>query len=336
MTTTIKDVARKAGVSTATVSRALNNVGPVDEETRQRVRMAARKLNYIPNALGRSLSTKRTNAIGLLLPDLFGEFFSEILRGSDQTAQQSDFHLLVSSSHTNKEELRTALRIMRGRVDGLVIMSPYVDRETLNQNLPQSLPVVLLNCQVDSDGFDTITIDNFEGARNMTEHLLSHGHKRIAIITGTEGNFDASERLRGYRAALHGHGVSFDPTLQVSGEFSEATGYAAVKNLLSLASRPTAIFASNDSMAIGALSALRDEHIQLPEEMALAGFDDVPIASYLTPTLTSVQMGIHDLGVQAIQTAVHAACNKSAHRKQHVVVKTRLSLRESCGCTMNH
>ena len=336
MTTTIKDVARKAGVSTATVSRTLNNVGPVDEKTRHHVRMIARKLNYIPNALGRGLSTKRTGAIGLLLPDLFGEFFSEILRGSDQTAQQSHFHLLFSNSHTNKDELRAALLSMSGRVDGLVIMSPYLDRETLNQNVPQSLPVVLLDCHVDSDGFDSINIDNFDGALEMTQHLLSHGHRRIAIITGTEGNFDAGERLHGYREALHAHGVQFDPQLQVPGDFTEASGYDAAKKLLALSPRPSAIFASNDSMAIGALSALRDQRIQLPEEMALAGFDDVPIAAYLTPNLSSVQMDIHNLGVQAIQTAVHAICNKNVHRKQQVVLKTRLSLRESCGCASKH
>jgi LacI family transcriptional regulator len=329
---TIKDVAREAGVSTATVSRVFNNVGPVGEETRRHVKVVARRLKYAPNALGRGLSTRRTDSIGMLLPDLFGEFFSEVLRGSDQTVQQSHYHLVVSSSHNNKEAIRAALTMMRGRVDGLVIMSPHIDAETLNENLPQSLPVVLLNCYVESNGFDSLNIDNFGGAYEMTRHLISHGHKRIAIITGTEGNFDASERLRGYAVALREHGIMPDPALQIPGSFGEASGYDAAHALLKLPQRPTAIFASNDSMAIGALSALRDEGIQIPDDIALAGFDDVPIAPYLTPSLTSVSVGIRGLGVRAIETALHAVRNKNAHRKQQVLLTTTLSLRESCGC----
>ncbi len=330
--TTIKDVARVAGVSIATVSRVFNNVGPVDEETQQHVRQVARQLKYVPNALGRSLSTRRTDAIGLLLPDLFGEFFSEVLRGSDQTAQQSHYHLVVSSSHNNKEEIEAALAMMRGRVDGLVIMSPHLDAETLNENLPQSLPVVLLNCYVETDGFDALNVDNFGGAYAMTKHLLSHGHERVAIIKGTERNFDAAERLRGYRLAMQEAGRGVNPHHETSGNFTEASGYDAVRELIATSPRPTAFFACNDSMAIGALSALRDEGVQIPEEIALAGFDDVPIASYLTPALTSVHVGIHNLGVRAIETALHAVRNKNGHHKQQITLETTLSLRESCGC----
>jgi LacI family transcriptional regulator len=228
--------------------------------------------------------------------------------------------------------MRAALTMMRGRVDGLVVMSPHIDAETLTENLPQSLPVVLLNCYVESDRFDSLSVDNFGGAYAMTRHLLSHGHQRIAIIKGTQDNFDAAERLRGYCVAMGEGGVAIDSRLQSPGNFTEAAGYEAVKDLLSVSPRPTAIFACNDSTAIGALSALREQGIQVPEEMALAGFDDVPIAAYLTPTLTSVHVGIHDLGVKATDTVVHAVRNKNAHHKQQAVLPTRLSLRESCGC----
>jgi LacI family transcriptional regulator len=329
---TIKDVAREAGVSTATVSRVFNNVGPVDEDTERNVRVVARRLKYVPNAMGRGLSTKRSDAIGLLLPDLFGEFFSEVLRGSDQTAQQAHYHLVVSSSHNNREEIRAALTMMRGRVDGLVIMSPHIDAETLNENLPQSLPVVLLNCHVESNGFDALNIDNYGGARAMTEHLLGHGHTRIAIIKGTERNFDATERLRGWTDAVRSAGITPDPAWELDGNFTEASGYEAMAALLALAPRPTAIFACNDSMAIGALSALRDRDIRVPEEIAIAGFDDVPVASYLTPSLSSVDVGINTLGIRAIETALHAVRNKNAHKKQQMIQPTSLSLRASCGC----
>jgi LacI family transcriptional regulator len=333
MSTTIKEVAQHAGVSIATVSRVLNNVGPVDERTRERVRESARQLRYVPNAMGRSLSRRKTEAIGLLLPDLFGEFFSEVLRGSDQTAQHSNYHLVVSSSHNNKKEIRAALTMMRGRVDGLVVMSPHIDAETLKENLPQSLPVVLLNCHVESHEFDSLTIDNFAGAHAMTKHLLEHGHTRIAIIKGIEHNFDAAERLRGYATALLERGVPLETALQVEGDFSESAGHDAVKRLLCHTPRPTAIFASNDSMAIGALSALRDAGMHLPEDMALAGFDDVPIAPYLTPALTSVTFGIHNLGVRAIETVLHAVSHQNTHHKQQILLPTSLVLRGSCGCT---
>jgi len=335
MPTTIKEVAHHAGVSIATVSRVLNNVGPVDERMRARVRDSARQLRYVPNATGRSLSRRKTEAIGLLLPDLFGEFFSEVLRGSDQTAQSANYHLVVSSSHNNKKQIRAALTMMRGRVDGLVIMSPDIDAETLKENLPHSLPVVLLNCHVDPNDFDSLNVDNLNGARSMIEHLFDHGHTRVAIINGTERNSDASERLRGYVLAHQSRGIPIDACLQAQGDFNEATGYQAAQHLLSLSRRPTAIFASNDAMAIGALSALRDAGIRVPDHMALAGFDDVPIGPYLTPSLSSVTVGIHSMGVRAIETVLHAVKHHNEHHKHQILLPTTLNLRESCGCSIS-
>jgi LacI family transcriptional regulator len=189
---------------------------------------------------------------------------------------------------------------------------------------------------VESNGFDSLNIDNEEGAAAMTKHLLSHGHTRIAIIKGTEGNVDAAERLRGYCNAMQGAGVPPDGRLQVAGDFTEASGYEAVGALLAVSPPPTAIFASNDSMAIGALSALRDRGIQIPEQMALAGFDDVPVGSYLSPALTSVHVGINNLGIKAIETVLHAVRNKNAHHKQQIILSTSLKIRESCGCTGEH
>ncbi len=279
---------------------------------------------------------RRTDAIGLLLPDLFGEFFSEVIRGCDETAQQQHFHLMVSSSHSNRAEIESALRMMRGRVDALVIMSPHIDARALHENLPRALPVVLLNCHVDAEGFDSLNVDNRGGARDMTAHLVGHGRRRVAIIKGTDGNFDAAERLRGYAEALQEAGLAPDRTLEVGGDFSEASGYRAAQQLMSLPVPPAAIFASNDAMAIGALSALRDMGVQIPEQVALAGFDDVPIASYLTPTLTSAGVGIHALGVRAIETVVHAVRAQNGHHKQEIVLPARLNLRESCGCSYAH
>lgn len=333
MRITIKEVAQTAGVSTATVSRVLNKVGRVDEETRKRVHRAAKELNYVPNALGRSLSTRRTEALGMILPDLYGEFFSDVIRGADETAQQHRYHLLVSSAHNSREKIAATLQMMSGRLDGVVIMSPHIDAQTLNANLPKNLPVVLLNCQIKDDTFNSINIDNFEGARQMVRHLLEHGHRQIAIIRGAARNLDAEERLAGYFQAFQDAGISPAEGIVIDGNFSDASGYVAARKIMALSPRPTAIFASNDQMAIGALSALREAGVPVPQEMALAGFDDIPIARYLSPALTSVHVPISDLGAIAIRQLVHTIREKEHHRPERTVLPTVLAIRESCGCT---
>ncbi len=332
VSTTIREVARRAGVSIATVSRVLNNVGPVDEQTRVVVRKAVQDLRYVPNALGRGLSRQRTEAIGLLLPDLFGEFFSEVIRGADQTAQQHHHHLVVSSSHNNRAEIDAAVRMMRGRVDGLLIMSPDIDVRTLRENFPPHLSVVLLNARVEDADYDSLNIDNFGGAVSMVRHLLQHGHRRIAMIRGIEQNLDASERLRGYRHALAAGGGETREEYELPGNFSEAAGYEAAKAILALHHRPTAIFACNDTTAIGALSALREAGVQIPGEIALAGFDDIPVGSYLTPSLTTVHVGIHEVGVLAVEMLLRSLRLRGAHQREHRVISTTLAIRESCGC----
>ncbi len=331
MRVTIKDVAKKADVSIATVSRVFNNREPVDVETKRHVKEIAHQMRYVPNAIGRSLSTQRSDSIGLLLPDLYAVFFSEVIRGADLGAQQNNYHLLVSSSHNNRNEIEAALQMMRGRVDGIIIMSPHLDAQTLEENLPKSLPAVLLNCFIENESYDSLNIDNYSGAYEMVKHLINHGHTRIAMIKGPGKNYDAQERWRGYHDALRDHGNLRMPSLEIYGNFSEASGYDAVKVLLNQTTTPTAIFAANDSMAIGALSALRDQHIAVPKEIALAGFDDIPIAHYITPALSSVHIDISALGAMAIEKLVHSIQLKNDHKKERILIPTSLVIRESCG-----
>lgn len=332
MRVTIRDVATRAGVSVATVSRVFNDSGPVHEETRLRIREAARELRYTPNSAARSLSTRRTSTLGVLLPDLHGEFFSEIIRGIDLTAQRSHHHLIVSSSHNERSEVEAALRAMRGRVDGLILMSPAVDAETLVAELPDAVPVVLLNCAVRDGRFDGLEIDNAGGARAIVEHLLACGHRRIAMIQGAPRNHDAAERLRGYRAALRATGIERRAEWEHPGDFTDVAGYQAATALLRLDPRPTAIVAANDAMAIGALSAVREAGLRIPEDVAVVGFDDVPIARYVHPPLTTVRVNISELGARAAETLLEALAEGDAHRPQHVVLPTALVVRGSCGC----
>lgn len=333
MQATIKEVAKAAGVSAATVSRVLNKTCRVDEETRRRVEEAAKALNYIPNPLGRSLSTRRTEALGMLLPDLHGEFFSEVIRGADETAQRHRYHLLVSNAYNDREKIVTTLQMLRGRVDGVVIMSPHFDAQTLKANLLKDLPIVLLNSRITEDSFISINIENFDGARRIVQHLVEHGHRQIAIIKGTDKNLDAEERFAGYEQALRDAGLEPSEAMTLRGDFSDASGYDAAQKVLALSPRPTAIFASNDSMAVGMLSALRDMSVSVPHEIALAGFDDIPMARYLSPALTTVHVSIRELGAMAIQKLLNVLRQKNDHEQVHTLLSTTLAIRESCGCT---
>lgn len=325
---TIKDVARLAGVSIATVSRVYNDSHLVRGETRERVRQVAEQLGYSPHGAARSLITSRTHTLGVLLPDLYGEFFSEVIRGIDQAAQSQGYHLLVSSA---RDDLEAALRSMRGRVDGLIVMSPDLDAGASRRSLPERFPVVLLNCPPSDAAYDSIGIANFEGAHAMVQHLAGLGHRRIAIIRGAEQNFDAAERLRGYRAALKELGLEQSATLELPGDFSEAAGYAAAQRLLGNGRRPTAVFAANDCMAIGALSAFRDAGLRIPDDIAIAGFDDIPMARYVDPALTSVHVDITALGERATVRLFSALREPSNRDLRRETLATTLVVRRSCG-----
>ncbi len=329
MSATIKDVARKAGVSVATVSRVVNASGLVREETRARVERAVEELSYAPHGAARSLITSRTSTVGIVLPDIYGEFFSEVIRGIDLVARKSGYHVLVSSSHADLSETQEVLRAMYGRVDGLVAMIPEASPALLERSLPRSLPVVLLNTRPGRSRFSSLGVDNRGGAAALVRHLLDLGHVRIAHVAGPEPNFDAAERKRGWRDALARAGRPPEPGLDLPGNFDEESGAEAGERLLALRPRPTAVFAANDSMAIGCLSTLRRAGVRVPEEMALAGFDDVPIARFTTPPLTTVRVDIKELGGEAMRRLLAALANGGEPERTRVVLPTELVVRES-------
>jgi len=300
LSVTIKDVARAAKVSVATVSRALNGHDNVTEPVRSRVLAVARELRYSPHHAARSLSSRRTHTIGVVLPDLYGEFFSELMRGIDLVARDCGLHLLVSSYHGHPEEQASALRAMRGRVDGLLVMSPHVGNiDFLSENLA-ALPAVLINSQPTESGHIAFGIDNYGGARAMMRHLFGAGHRRIAFIAGPSHNFDAFERQRGYCDAVQEADPSATPWV-LPGDFSESSGHQAGQMLLDGSERPDAVFAANDMMALGCLFALTQGGLRVPEQIALAGFDDIPIARYVVPSLTTMRVNIPELGAHAMR-----------------------------------
>jgi LacI family transcriptional regulator len=336
-------VARHAGVSVATVSRVLNGKGPVREETRGRVREAVAALDYVPHSAARSLSTRRTMSVGVLLPDMHGAFFSELVRGIDLAARSVGYHVLVSGSHSDPAETVAVLQALHGRVDGLVLMTPGLGAEWLRAALPRRVPVVLLNEAIDREGGDagerpaaraggrhhSLRVDNRLGARLAVEHLLTLGHRSIAFVGGPAGNSDAAERLLGYRHALAAARVPQERRVELDGDFGEESGVRAGAVLAAMEPRPTAVFAANDAMAIGCLGALRERGLRVPEDVSLVGFDDIPIARYLTPALTTVQVPITELGRRALACVLRGLEQGSGGPASHDVIAPTLAIRAS-------
>ena len=329
---TLKDVAREAQVSTATVSRVINGHGNVSEATRERILGVAERLRYVPDSAARSLSTGLTRTIGVLLPDLYGEFFSEIIRGIDQAARARGLHLLLSGVHGSAEEAALAIRALRGRVDGLLIMSPYADAAFLAEHSAADTPVVLMNTPVRGFGHSAFSVDNRGGARVMVSHLAAVGHRRIAFICGPENNFDATERLAGYREALRALGLEAGERV-LPGDFSEESGYRAAQSLLARQGGewPDAVFAANDMMALGSLFAFNEAGVGVPADIALAGVDDIPMARFVTPPLTTVRVRMAELGARALERLAAAIEAPDATPASTETVSAELVVRESCG-----
>ena len=329
MGATIRDVARRAGVSIATVSRALNNSGAVSADARVAVERAARALNYRPHPAARSLHGKATGGLGVLLPFVSGEFFAELLTGLDEAAQEEGRFLVVSTSHRRPEEFRAAMQAMAKRVDGLVVMAPELDVPGVESVLASEGPVSFINTSVNGAAADVLNFDNYGGAFALTQHLLEAGHRRIALIKGAPGAWDAQERMRGYRAAMAEAGMEAPSELEFEGDYTPSAGYAAVEAILDAAPRPTAILAANDYCAAGVLSALHKAGIVVPEGMAVTGFDGVTSTRYMLPPLTTVRVPIREIGRRAIKLLVSRLVGDTPDRPVQEVVPVELVVRES-------
>jgi LacI family transcriptional regulator len=296
---TIRDVARRAQLSVATVSRALNGFENVSDAARERIAAAVAELGYVPHAGARSLSLARNMAIGVVLPDLHGEFFSEIVRGMDREASRRGYLLLLSNLHAGGQQAAHALRAMRGRVDGLIVMAPHLGAEELSEALPKGLPSMLINTRAGTGEHPSIHLDNAAGVRAVVDHLAALGRKRLIHIAGPADNIDAQEREAAFRTAADSHGLD---GRVIAGNFETESGEAAIRQLLAEGAEFDAVFAANDNMAIGALEALRSAGKKVPEEIAVVGFDDIPLARHMG--IATVRVRIAELGERALQRLV--------------------------------
>jgi DNA-binding LacI/PurR family transcriptional regulator len=332
----INAVAKRAGVSIATVSRAFNGNGLVREETRSRILKIAHELNYIPNPIARSLSRQATDTIGVVLPDLVGEFFMDIIHGIDEEAYSQNWYVLVSSSHSQRNIIETLLEFMgSGRVDGVILMAPQMHKEVTEIVLKSKRPVVLINACKDLSNVVNFQINNFEGSFNNIEHLSNvHGYKKIGIIKGPEGNCDSDERFAGYSEALINLDLPINGSFIVPGEFSVESGYQGFKELMKKNDKPDAIFVSNDMMAVGAYKAAADLGIKIPDDIALVGFDDIYLSQFLIPRLTTVHVPLSELGRKAVQYLLNMINGNVDKKKPYSeTLSTELRIGGSCGCT---
>ena len=326
---TIADVARHADVSIATVSRVLNGTTPVQPEKADRVRLAMDELQFVPRQAARVLASRRTNTIGLVLSEISGAFFPPMLKGIEAGAHEAGYDLLI---HTTRKEGPSRRPLGEHNTDGLLIFTDSLDHRELHRLCNLNFPIILLHqTPPDSLNIPVIAIENKEGAAMLVHHLIEiHDRRRIVFLRGPEGHEDSVWRERGYREALESHQIEFDPALVASGGFDEDEAFITVQHLLLDGLEFDAIFAGDDDSAIGAMRAIKLTGRSIPDDIAVAGFDDVPFARYLSPALTTVRAPIEAIGREAVRQLVQLMNGNQA--QPLTLMRTELVIRESCGC----
>ncbi|WP_326543740.1 LacI family DNA-binding transcriptional regulator [Pseudorhodoferax sp.] len=299
----IRDIARYAGVSVATVSRVLNGSALVKPESAARVQRIMEEHHYLPHAAARSLGRMRSETIGVVLPDIHGEYFSGLMRGIDAVAREARLHVLVASAHGSLREAREVTQSLYGRIDGLLMMLPEAVDPNEAQAMTCGLPTVWMNGRHGALEGCHVSIDSLTPARKLTQHLIDGGRRRIAFISGPRRNMDADQRLRAYLSVLAEQPDAMEP-LVLDGDFSEESGYQAGRQLCVQPQSVDAIFAANDMMALGCLFALQEAGVDVPGQVALVGFDDVPIARYVNPALTTAGVDVAGMGGKAMSRLI--------------------------------
>lgn len=338
MARTLDEVAKYAGVSRSTVSRVINDHPNVSAATRARVEAAIEKCNYRPHAVARSLATSRTNILGMVVPESVTKLFTDpyfplMLRGATEACNRRGYHLILSLFTGSIESSVMHDRVARsGYLDGVIAANASLDDKLIPSLFEEGLPFVNIGRHPD-DRVNYVDVDNIGGARMATEHLIRQGHRRIATISGPLDMTPGQDRLDGFREMMSTHRLPVSEELVAEGDFTEAGGRAAMMQLL--AADPTAVFAASDSMAIGAIKAIRAASKQVPEDVAVVGFDDIPSALTVDPELTTVRQPIERIGQLAVDTLIDLieaeAKEGSPSSTRRFVLPTELVVRGSCG-----
>lgn len=326
---TIYDVARLAGVSTATVSRSLNGTGQIADSTRAAIEDAITRLGYRPNRLARSLVTKSTQTIALLLPDITNPFYAGLMTGIQQRTFDLGYTMLLCATGDDPDREELYLNLLRSKqVDGALVDGLVLSPDRIARFVADGFPIVCLDRDLDSSAVPLVQVDNWLGARLATEHLLSLGHVRIAHVTGALELGISHERIAGYREALAAAGVEASDSLIATGTFTEAGGYEATRELLARDVVPTAIFAANDLSAIGALNAIVESGRRVPHDVSVIGFDDLRLAAFTIPALTTIRQPAQEIGARATDLLLELTSGGDVEQL-HYLLPPELIVRES-------
>ncbi len=322
---TISDVAKAAGVSKATVSRVLSGNTFVSAQFTEQVRQAMKVLNYRPNALAQGLASKRSNGIGMVVNELGGPYYGLMMSGVEKAIEAHGMHLIVASGHARKDRERAAVEFLLERqCDGLVLHLDALDDDELVDICQTSTPIVIINRQVPRLETCSIYSDDKLGGRLATRYLIANGHKRIACMTGPLTMHESCARLYGYEAILCESGLAVDPALIVESDFTVEGGYRAASTFFARTQDVTAIFAQNDQMAAGIFNACREKQLVVPDDISVVGFDDVELAHYVYPKLTTVKQQVHEMGMAAGRCLMHALGRDTSPKEQRDELVSRL------------
>ena len=329
---TIRDVAREADVSVATVSRYINRSAAVSDEVQERIEQAISELNYVPHAAARHLATQKTRVIGLLLTNMHNDFFAPLVSGIESVVQQQGYNLLVATHHSiSNADIQ--LPIGPHNTDGMVVFADSLsDADIVNLHY-NHFPMVLIHRSSPPDvQIPSVTIENKDATCRLVEHLITvHGKNKIVFVRGPENQEDSYWREMGYRQALEAHGIEFNPDLVICGEFEREIAYHEMKKFLSGDHlKFDAVFTGDDDSAIGIVNALREGGYHIPEDVGIAGFDDLRLSAFLTPPLTTISAPTELVGQTAAQHLFDYLAGKSV--KMVTLLPTEIVIRRSCGC----
>jgi LacI family transcriptional regulator len=327
----IHDVAKRAGVAPMTVSRVINNNGYVSDKTRQRVEAAIAELEYIPNALGPSLRSKRTMTLALVVSDITNPFWTTVARGVEDKANAHGYHIIIGNTDESLAKQDDYLTFMlRKQVDGFLLV-PASSRSNSSSILRRrGVPFVILDRQVPGHEFDSVRGDSIRGAYELTKHLLELGHQHVAIITGRQDHSTAYDRVAGFQQALEEAGLSAYQQVYW-GEFNQNTGYELTRQALNSTPRPTAILAANNFIAIGTMRALRDAGLSVPEDVSVVAFDDLPTAITIDPFFTVASQRAYEMGKLATELLLARLADEAPDEYQEIILPVEIIIRKSSG-----
>jgi len=327
---TIDDIARHTGYSRATVSRVLNQDGSVRPATVKLVQQAINELGYVPSTVASALSGGRTRVVAVLLPDIGSPYYSDMLEGIDRVAQDRGYHIMLKTTQSYKS---IAGIVDSGLVDGFIIRhsrDPEDDLSLISDLKKREIPFVFIGKPIDGAASHSIMVDNVGGAREMAHHFVDHGFRRVLFISGSKENLDSRDREYGFRVGLSERGFDLSGLFTEEGDFSRECGYRVAEDFFH-AHRVDAVFAANDRMALGVLFYCHEHGMRVPEDIAVAGFDDVFFSEFLWPPLTTVMQPMHEIGTVAMEHMI-MSIEGSKISTTRIILPTRLVLRKSCGC----